>query len=532
MAIDGVHDPRPALDVPARAQPIARSGSLPLLAAVAAWLACTAWLRPLNLPEEGRYVGVAWEMLRSGNWLVPTENGLPFFHKPPLFYWLTAASMAVFGRIDMAARVAPLLAATLAAWGLYLFVRRWIGSREARLTLLVLATEPFFFAGAQFANLDMLVAALIAATILLAAHAILAAGAAEPHRSALVAAWACAALAVLAKGLIGLVLPSLVLLAWLLVARRPAGILRLLWLPGLAVFAALTVPWFVLVQREYPGFLHYFFVVQHFERFVASGFNNPQPWWFYIVVVPALTLPWSLWLAGASALGAPTAARAGLAVDRLMALWLLVILVFFSLPSSKPIGYMMPVLFPIAFLVGRIVVAIERGRPHFGRRAQAVSTLLAVALCLGAAIVSRVTYARDNTALGQALQRLRAPGEPVVFVGQYYFDVPIHAALEAPVEVVSDWADPAIAKTDNWRRELAEAAQFAPDAARALLVDAERGLSVACGAPKRWAVAPVGAETRYPALRTAERRFEAHGAVLWEIVPDCGRRTPAGRKTP
>jgi len=61
--------------------------------AVVAWLAFAIGLHPLTLPDEGRYVGVAWEMMRSGDWLVPMQNGLPFFHKPPLFYWLTALSM-------------------------------------------------------------------------------------------------------------------------------------------------------------------------------------------------------------------------------------------------------------------------------------------------------------------------------------------------------------------------------------------------------------------------------------------------------
>ena len=71
------------------------------------WLAATAWLRPLALPDEGRYVGVAWEMMRSGDWLTPTLNGLPFFHKPPLFYWITGASMSVLGLNEWAVRVVP-----------------------------------------------------------------------------------------------------------------------------------------------------------------------------------------------------------------------------------------------------------------------------------------------------------------------------------------------------------------------------------------------------------------------------------------
>ena len=83
-----------------------------------AWLAALAWVRPLSLPDEGRYVGVAWEMLWSGNWLVPTLDTLPYFHKPPLFYWGTAAALAAFGVNEWAARLVSLLAATGSAFAL------------------------------------------------------------------------------------------------------------------------------------------------------------------------------------------------------------------------------------------------------------------------------------------------------------------------------------------------------------------------------------------------------------------------------
>ena len=71
-----------------------------------AWLALTLGARPLALPDEGRYVSVAWEMLTSGNWLFPTLDGLPFFHKPPLFYWITAGSLGLFGTHEWASRLA------------------------------------------------------------------------------------------------------------------------------------------------------------------------------------------------------------------------------------------------------------------------------------------------------------------------------------------------------------------------------------------------------------------------------------------
>src|SRR5205085_6299623 len=144
-----------------------------LLLAAFVWLAATAWLLPLAVPDEGRYVGVAWEMLRSGDWLVPTLDGLPYFHKPPLFYWLTAAALSVTDSTLLAARIAPWIGACLAAASLFLFARRWGGPRLAAGALLVLVTAPLFYFGAQFANLDMLVGGCITATTLAFAHAAL-----------------------------------------------------------------------------------------------------------------------------------------------------------------------------------------------------------------------------------------------------------------------------------------------------------------------------------------------------------------------
>src|SRR5205085_3830850 len=173
-----------------------------LLLAAFAWLAATAWMRPLALPDEGRYIGVAWEMLQSGDWLVPTLDGLPYFHKPPLFYWLTAAALSLWDS-PVAARLAPWLGACIGAASLFLFARRWAGRDVALASLFALVTAPIFFFGAQYANLDMLVAGCITATILAFAHAALVGRAAPGWKTTVLAAYAFCALGVLAKGLIG-----------------------------------------------------------------------------------------------------------------------------------------------------------------------------------------------------------------------------------------------------------------------------------------------------------------------------------------
>jgi 4-amino-4-deoxy-L-arabinose transferase-like glycosyltransferase len=503
----------------------------PVGAAVAliVWLGFSIGLHPLTLPDEGRYVGVAWEMMRSGDWLVPTQDGLPFFHKPPLFYWLTALSMEAFGVNVAAARLAPLLLSGLAMLGLWAATRRRAGAAIANATMVVLATMPFFFAAADYANLDMPVAAWIALTILFAADAALALRDGTPSRPKLVLAWACAALGVLAKGLIGIVLPGIVVVAWLLAMRKPRMILRLVSPLGIVVFLLIAAPWFLLVQARHPGFLHFFFVYQHFERFTASGFNNPQPWWFYVVVLPGLTLPWSLWLVRARIPEGSNDFADRRPWRTLMWVWLAVVVAFFSFPQSKPVGYVMPALFPLAFLIAEPALAAWRSQRAAARRTVVATLGLAVAICLGAVGFVATRYDRDQTALAHALRDARAPGDPVVFVQEYFFDVPLHARLREPVPVIADWHDPDIFKRDNWRRELAEAAPFAPERAAALLVDAEQGFALRCGNAPLWAIVKSADEPIVAALADARRVAASHRAALWRIAP---RACPAGEAAP
>jgi len=298
-----------------------------LLIALAVWLAATAGLRPLLLPDEGRYAWVAFGMLQ-GDALVPTLDGLPFFHKPPLFYWLDIAAMRVFGANAFTARFGSLVGAWVLGAALFGFLRARHGIDIAHRALLVLATCPFYFLAAQYANHDMLVAGLITATVLAFVRA-----ADEAGRSRLawtMAAWAASGLALLAKGLIGIVLPALVVGAWLLMQRRWRDVLALLHPLGLGAFAVIALPWMLAMQSRYPGFFDYFIVEQHFRRYAASSFNNVQPFWFLAAAFVLATLPWSAWLAmRMRRLWSQQPRDAGL-----MLWWVVAIVGFFSVPSS------------------------------------------------------------------------------------------------------------------------------------------------------------------------------------------------------
>ena len=448
--------PRQAFDSPA-----------PILALLALCLLATIGLRPLLVPDEGRYASVAREMLLSGDWLVPRLDGLPFFHKPPLFYWLDALAMRLFGASQFAARLAPALGAFAMGTALYLALRRWHGPRVALTALGVLATAPMFFIGGQYANHDMLVAGCIAVAVFG-----FAAASASGSRREWQIGWAGCALALLAKGLIGIVLPLAVVGPWLLARRRWRAVAQGLhpwsWLPALVVAA----PWFVAMQLRFPAFFDYFVIEQHFRRFTQTSFNNAQPFWFFLAVLPLLTLPWSL--AAPRALARAWRER-GAAAGPWLGLygwWALVIVLFFSLPSSKLVGYVLPALAPWCALLACGLAPIGRG--------WRLGMVAAALLCLGVptALTLRSPHSGKPAALALAAQR--APGEPVVFVEDMFYDLPFYARLTEPVLVASDWRDPAIARSDNWRKELADAARFDAAAAQRVLFPLARLATLTC----------------------------------------------------
>lgn len=492
-----------------------RSGLL-VLAIALAWLGCAAWMRPLFLPDEGRYVGVAWEMLSSGNWVIPTLDGMPFFHKPPLFYWLTALAMNVFGANEWAARGASILGASAGIAILYVTTREWLGERAARMAVLVLATQPLFFGAAQFANLDMLVAACIAATILLGARAALLFEDGQPDRPALSWAYVAAALGVLAKGLIGLVIPLLVLLVWLALARRWRTLLRLCWPPGLLLFAALALPWFAAVQWRYPGFLHYFVVVQHIQRFAGTGFNNVEAWWFYVPVLFVLTLPWSAWLLiHVRRSRRLDAARPG--IVSLMLVWLAVVVGFFSLPQSKLVGYILPALWPIAVLVAYTVSSTPQAVSDRARRLWWGCAAVAVCVCVGLSLAFALVHPKSSRALALQLDRHRIGHAGVAFVDEYPYDVPFYLRDASPIVVVSNWDPTEIQHHDNWRKELADAGSFAPNLAAQRLVGDERFRSMLCDGKLTFVIAKADEAHLYPFLAAAERVAFQGDRGLWHV---------------
>ncbi len=482
-----------------------RRAPWPELLALAVWLLATIGLRPLLLPDEGRYAGVAWEMLH-GDGLTPTLDGLPFFHKPPLLYWLDLAPMALLGATEFAARAGP----ALLAWGLgatlFLHLRRWHGLAVARCGLAVLATSPLFFIGGQYVNHDVGVAACITAAVLAVVRAV-----EDPQRTSrrwLLAGWALCGAGVLAKGLIGIVLPAFIVVPWLLAQGRWRQVLSLLHPLGLLPFAAVVGPWMGWMELRHPGFYDYFIVEQHFRRYTGSTFNNRMPFWFYIAVLPLLMLPWSAWLWPARRLRGARPA--------LYAWWVVAIVGFFSLPASKLVGYVMPALAPMAALLALVLTARGTSWPRVAAAA-ALACVAVVGVLVWKTPGSHRELARE---LAAGLQ----PGDRVAFIDEYFYDVPYYARLAAPVVVVSDWRAPDVPLRDNWRKELFDATRFSPDRGASVLWNWSRMPELPCTRGQLWVLAGAAQRARLAALPDLALVHEVNGVQLLRAA---GRACPA-----
>lgn len=353
--------------------------------------------RGLFWPDEGRYAEIAREMQASGDYVTPRLNGLKYFEKPPLQYWFSALVFEVFGPDEWTARLWPastgflIVVMSAALWW------RWLGPDVGVLAGSMLASAWGVLFGSQILTLDIGLTLFhsIALLAFIGAHR---AGVTPATRSwAMVIVWAAMACAVLAKGLIGIVLPGLALAVYAAIERDFAVIKSVFTLRGIVVFFALAVPWFILVQRANPEFFDLFFVQEHFRRYLEPGHNRPGRWWYFIVIGAAFLLPWTGALPGAIRDAWQAPRQGTLRPGRLLVVWALVVLVFFSFSSSKLPFYILPVLPAVVWL---IAMASPGRRPKIARDAIVATVIAGVVLVYGATQLDAIPKLRE---LGEGL---------------------------------------------------------------------------------------------------------------------------------
>ena len=340
-------------------------------------------------PDEGRYAEVPREMLATGDWVLPRLNGVFYFEKPPLVYWMLAVFQQVFGPDEFAQRAVPALFALGGVLLTYGAGRRLHDRKAGLAAASVLGTSILYFALGRILILDMVVSVLMSATLFCFIL-----GVREPpgarRRWLFYGLYASAALATLTKGLIGFLLTGAVMFLWLLVFNQWRR-LRPLHLPtGVLLFLAIAAPWHVLAAQRSDIWAHFYFIREHWERFTTTVHGRTEPWWFFLPVVIGGLFPWSgfLWSALRGALAGGWVRRQENADAWFLATWAAVVFLFFSLSQSKLIPYILPVFPPLAVLIGAWLAGIIEKDDRSGLRLGAgVFSIGAILLGVG------ITYA-------------------------------------------------------------------------------------------------------------------------------------------
>jgi 4-amino-4-deoxy-L-arabinose transferase-like glycosyltransferase len=365
--------------------------ALVVVALFALWFGALE-VRGLFWPDEGRYAEIALEMLQSGDFVTPRLNGVKYFEKPPLQYWASAIAFAAFDADEWTARLWPattgfvLVVASAIAWW------RWRGPAAGAVAGAVTAGGWGIVLGAQILTLDMGLTLFLSLALLafIAAHRP-GIGNAQRER-AIVLAWASMALAVLCKGLVGVVLPALAIAAYAVVERDIGVVRRALSWRGALVFVAIAVPWFVLVQRANPEFFDFFFVQEHFRRFSEAGHNRPGPWWYFVPIVAAGLLPWTASMPAAIRDGWRAQSGDALRVERLLVIWSAVVIAFFSASHSKLPAYVLPALPALGWL---LALASSTRLKQMARGAAIASAVAGIAFLVASTQLDRFAKVRE-----------------------------------------------------------------------------------------------------------------------------------------
>ena len=362
------------------------------------WFGTLEHRRLIN-PDEGRYSEIPREMVASGDWVTPRLNDIKYFYKPPLQYWATAAAFTAFGEHHWTARLWPALTGFLGILFAGFAAARLYSPLAGLIAAAVLGSSVLWNVIGHANTLDMGVSALLAAAVLAVCLAERSApGESRRWRDA---AWVLLALATLSKGLIGLVLPAASVVAYM-VWQRDWGLLgRLRPIRGTIILLAITAPWFIAVSLANPEFPHYFFIHEHFERFLTKTHGRYQPAWYFIPILAIGMIPWlgsllqGLWMGRER--------ETGFSVSRFLTVWIVVVFGFFSASSSKLASYILPIFPAIAVLIGAYLSRRE-ARPGLCWQA-----LPAVVLGIAALVLAWRAPSFASQQVGEELYRAYQP---------------------------------------------------------------------------------------------------------------------------
>ena len=310
--------------------------------------------RKLVKPDEGRYAEIPREMVATGDWLTPRLNGIKYFEKPALQYWATATAFKAFGEHEWTARLWPALTGFLGILLTWFAGRRLFGAQAGLLAAVTLASSLLYLVIGHINTLDMGLSFFLEAAVF---GFLLAQGG---QRRWMFVAWSALALAVLTKGIVALVLAGGTLVLHSLLTRDFSPWRKFEFVGGLPLFLLIAAPWFVAVSLANPEFAHFFFIHEHFERFLTKVHHRYQPVWYFIPILLLGVLPWTTIALQSLVQGWRHREVTGFAVRRFLVLWCIVVFGFFSVSDSKLPSYILPLFPALALLLGDMLARIGR----------------------------------------------------------------------------------------------------------------------------------------------------------------------------
>ncbi|MCG6879929.1 MAG: phospholipid carrier-dependent glycosyltransferase [Deltaproteobacteria bacterium] len=305
-------------------------------------------IRPMTIPDESRYGEIPREMLASGDWVVPKLNGLKYFEKPVLGYWVNALSISLFGETRFAIRLPSALAAGITALMLFFLCRRFSkGSFSGILAAGIYLTCLEVFALGIINILDSLLTLFLTGSLVFFFHGH---HAKERKKRVLFLALfgGFCALAFLVKGFLAFAVPVITIFPFLVWERRFKEFIRDMWIPLLAAIVV-ALPWCILIHLREGDFWRYFFIVEHIKRFFSPiAGQHPEPFWYFLPILAGGALPW-FFVFPAAASGMKAFSLKDSFV-RFLICWFLFPFIFFSACSGKLIPYILPCFSPLAVL--------------------------------------------------------------------------------------------------------------------------------------------------------------------------------------
>jgi 4-amino-4-deoxy-L-arabinose transferase-like glycosyltransferase len=327
---------------------------------------------PLLDPDEGRNAEVAREMAVTNDYVLPHLNGLPYVDKPALYFAVGGLAMEVLGPTAFAARLPSLVFTVATLLVIALFARRIFGREGAWTAAVVTAATPFTLAYSRTVIFDSALTLWVVLAVVGFYMAVEDNGDRAPWFRAL--AWAALGLGVLTKGPIALGLPLMVALPYAIWRRRTKALADPI---SILLFVAVVLPWVFAMSREVPRFLEYVLLTETAGRLTTTALERTGPVWYFLAILPAAALPWSIVLiAGGWQKWRSRGRTVGRADGRLILLlmWVVIPLVFFTLSQSKRPQYVLPLVPAMGLLVSALWTDVRDRLP--GVRAAALGLAL------------------------------------------------------------------------------------------------------------------------------------------------------------